>query len=147
MAPRASSPLRQRTARRRSAGGFMLLEVLIGVLIFSFGVLGLVGLQAAMSRAATVSKVRADASYLATELVGVMWGDLNNIGNYATANCAANTRCKDWSDKVARVLPSGAAAINVTPGNGDVEITITWSTPDASTQTYLLQTNLNKTGV
>jgi len=123
----------------------MLLEVLIGVLLFSFGVLGLVGLQAAMSRAATVSKIRVEASYLATELVGVMWGDINNLASYKTANCSGNTRCKEWSDKVARVLPSGVGSVEVT-GVNDVTITITWTTPDSTQQKFELNTNLNKTG-
>ena len=56
----------------RSARGVALIEALVGLLIFSFGVLGLIGLQATMSKAQTGAKFRADASNLTAELLGVM---------------------------------------------------------------------------
>lgn len=52
--------------------GVMLLEVLIALLIFSLGVLGLVGLQAAAGRQSGQSQYRAGATLLANDLVGQM---------------------------------------------------------------------------
>jgi type IV pilus assembly protein PilV len=43
----------------------MLLEALIAILIFSFGILGLVGLQANAINLSTDAKYRADAALLA----------------------------------------------------------------------------------
>lgn len=59
---------------RGQAGGF-LLEALIGVLIFSFGILGIVGLQAASLRHTGESEYRAEAMYYANSLISQMWTD------------------------------------------------------------------------
>lgn len=59
---------------RAQAGGF-LLEALIGVLIFSFGILGIVGLQAASLRHTGESEYRAEAMYYANSLISQMWTD------------------------------------------------------------------------
>lgn len=64
------------TLRIRNAqnGGF-LLEALIGILIFSFGILGIVGLQAQAIRFTNESEYRAEAMYLANSLISQMWTD------------------------------------------------------------------------
>ena len=51
----------------------MLIEVLIAVLIFSMGILGIVGLQASAVKASTDAKYRSEAGLLANELIGRMW--------------------------------------------------------------------------
>ena len=61
-------------ARRTQAGGF-LLEALIGILIFSFGILGIVGLQAQSLRHTGESEYRAEAVYYANSLISQMWTD------------------------------------------------------------------------
>ena len=118
-----------RRARRPSAG-FALIEALVGLLIFSIGILGLVGIQASMTRAQTASKFRADAASLAGELVGAMWADMPNLAQYDNAGCSAYPRCKDWADKVAAALPSGTPTVSVATGN--VSITIAWTLPTES---------------
>ena len=60
--------------RRAQNGGF-LLEALIGILIFSFGILGIVGLQAQAIRFTNESEYRAEAMYLANSLISQMWTD------------------------------------------------------------------------
>lgn len=64
----------QTGAKRAQAGGF-LLEALVGVLIFSFGILGIVGLQAASLRNTGQSEYRAEAMYYANSLISQMWTD------------------------------------------------------------------------
>ena len=64
---RPSAPAQQR-------GGF-LLEALVGILIFSFGILGLVGLQANAIRHVNDAQYRGEAVYLASTIVGRMWTD------------------------------------------------------------------------
>lgn len=51
----------------------MLLESLIGILIFSIGILAIVALQAVSMKLAGDAKYRSDASLLAQELIGQMW--------------------------------------------------------------------------
>jgi type IV pilus assembly protein PilV len=51
----------------------MLLEALIGILIFSLGILSLVALQATSIQLTSDAKYRTDASLLANRLIGQMW--------------------------------------------------------------------------
>jgi type IV pilus assembly protein PilV len=60
--------------KRTQSGGF-LLEALIGVLIFSFGILGIVGLQAQSLRHTGDAEYRAEATYFANSLISQMWTD------------------------------------------------------------------------
>ena len=59
----------------RAQRGAYLLEALVGILIFSFGVLGIVGLQAQSIRFTNDSEIRAEAVYLANSLISQMWTD------------------------------------------------------------------------
>jgi len=58
---------------RQQQTGAYLLEALIGILIFSFGILGIVGLQAQAIRFTNDSEYRAEAVYLANSLISQMW--------------------------------------------------------------------------
>jgi type IV pilus assembly protein PilV len=117
--------------RRHHQSGVALLEALVGFLIFSIGVLGLVGLQASMTRAQTSAKYRAEAALLANEIVGVMWGDADaQHANYAGGACAGYARCKEWQDKVALLLPAGQASLEYNPTRGLVAVTVSWSQPE-----------------
>ena len=124
----------QSAAPRRASRGFVLIEALVAMLIFAFGVLGIVGLQAAMTKAQTSSKFRADAAFLAQQLVGTMWSDTPHLTSYATASCASYARCDQWADKVAAELPSGTAAITV--NGAAVQIAVSWTPPNEETHTY-----------
>ena len=119
----------------------MLIEVLVSVLLFSVGVLALVGLQANMNQTQGAAKVRTDASYLATELTGLMWSDKTNLNNYTTANCNGYARCKAWMDKVTQALPNGVATVSVT--SGDITILITWSLPEGGSHQYQSETSIS----
>ncbi|HEY1460921.1 MAG TPA: type IV pilus modification protein PilV [Casimicrobiaceae bacterium] len=70
----------------RAQAGAYLLEALIAILIFSFGVLGIVGLQAQALRFTNDSEYRAEAVYLANSLISQMWVDSYNAipANYAS---------------------------------------------------------------
>ena len=52
--------------------GYVLLEALVALLIFSFGLLGMIGFQAASTKIATDSRFRTEAAMLADELVAKM---------------------------------------------------------------------------
>src|SRR5437762_14185861 len=55
--------------------GAYLLEALIGILSFSLGILGIVGLQAQAIRFTNDAEFRAEAVYLANSLISQMWAD------------------------------------------------------------------------
>ncbi len=75
--------MKAQTRRRNSQSGAMLLEALIAILIFSLGILAIIGLQAQSIRNSAEAKYRSDASYLANQLIGRMWADRANLANYA----------------------------------------------------------------
>lgn len=120
----------------------MLIEVLVSILLFSVGVLALVGLQSNMNQAQGAAKSRTDAAYLASELTGLMWSDIDNLSNYTDTGCGANTRCQTWKTKVTQSLPNGASAITVS-ATGEVTIQITWTLPDGTSHQYLSETTIH----
>lgn len=136
-------PTVSRTPRRLQRGA-ALIEVLVGILIFMVGVLGLVGLQASMTRAQGSAKMRGEAMLMANEVVGTIWADRANILQYNNGDgggCSANDRCNDWLKKVAASLPSGTAAISTT-ADGTVTLSVTWSTSVEGTHTYATVTTI-----
>jgi type IV pilus assembly protein PilV len=109
--------------------GVMLLEAMIAVVIFSLGVLALVGLQSVAVREVTESKARSDASYMADRVLG----DLATL-NLATGSANASTLLTDfagnytatvappsadpvlfaaWQTQLARTLPDGRLTISI----------------------------------
>ena len=66
--------------RRAQRGGF-LLEALVGILIFTLGVLGLMGLQARAISYTGDAQHRGEAAYLANSYIAKMWADSRaNVG-------------------------------------------------------------------
>ncbi|MEO8278136.1 MAG: type IV pilus modification protein PilV [Ideonella sp.] len=128
---------------RRSDTGFVLLEVLVALLIFAFGVLGIVGLQAAMTKAQTSSKFRGEAAYLAQELIGSMWADIPNLAQYdkpaGTGACTSYAKCQAMVLKISATLPDGSLVIEQ-PSPGLFTITISWTPPSELTHLYVTST-------
>lgn len=114
--------------------GVMLLEALIGLLIFSIGILAMIAMQATGMRATVDAKYRSEASFLANEIVGVMWGDAGNLGNYATANCPSVPRCEAWLDRVETLLPNATSSNEPTieVAGRQVTVTVRWLRPGES---------------
>ncbi len=133
----ASHPRHPTSVPRSRVRGFMLIEALVAIVIFSIGVLGVIGLHATMARAQADSKFRADAAFLAQRLVGNMWTDRSGLDKYdTTANCASHARCNQWLAQVQNLLPQGGATVAVTSTgtdsaglvvSADVAITISWT--------------------
>jgi type IV pilus assembly protein PilV len=95
--------------------GAVLLEALIAIVIFSFGILALAGLQGAMVKNTTDSNYRSEASYLAQQQLGFMWADPNNLANYLGTTAVAK-------------LPNGSMTVTQ-PIAGRVVVSVTWQTP------------------
>jgi len=110
--------------------GVMLLEALIGILIFSIGILAMLGMQAIGMRATIDAKYRSEASYLANQVIGQMWVDRNNLGSYATTGPAYAPR-DEWVAKVDATLPRNVADLTtttpiITVAGQQVTVTVRW---------------------
>jgi len=99
--------------------GFALLEVMIGVLIFSFGLLGLAALQANMIKSTSEARYRAMASYIAQQKLGELWADPQNIA----------TQLENGLDVSAMGLPEGQRTVvlyGVANGASTVGVEVSW---------------------
>jgi type IV pilus assembly protein PilV len=126
-------------APRRFQDGVMLLEALIAILIFSLGILAIIGLQAQSVRNSAEAKYRADASFLANQIIGRMWADRANLSLYAHrpagAVCAPSgadsnhANVTEWLASVSNTLPGATAArqsIVVDAATSEVTVRICW---------------------
>lgn len=73
----------------QSQRGVLLLEALIAILLFSFGILAVAALQATAIKNVTQAKYRSDAAFLNAEIIGQMWANRNNVPTYSYAGGAA----------------------------------------------------------
>ncbi len=125
-----------RIERRQS--GTTLIEVAVALLVLSFGMLGIVGVQAVSLRANQSAYFRTIATTLSVDvlermranLVGVENGDYDDVAGAATAACFSVGGCTtaqmagqdilDWSALVAAALPSGDSVVclDSTPEDG-----------------------------
>jgi type IV pilus assembly protein PilV len=127
------SERKQRLVSRVHQRGFALVESLIGILLLSVGILGLVGLQASMIRKTADAQYRTQAAFLADDVVGRIWADKANIANYKSSkssNCTSGS-CVDWLNKVASTLPAGTATIDL-DSSGILTVSVDWATPDGA---------------
>ena len=123
----------------KSQAGVMLIEALVAILLFSVGVVAVMGMQAVSIEQVSQAKYRTDASYLADQIVGKLWVDQANIPSYATAGYSGRTA---WDAVVASTLPNGTGTIAV---NGSmVTITINWRLPnETTTRKFVHIANIN----
>lgn len=132
-----SIPYRCRPALAGQRGA-MLLEALIAILIFSLGVLGLVGMQATAIQQSTDARYRAEAAQLVEQLVGEMWTTNRLVTNlqaqYNTCQTSSCAGYAAWYARVAATLPGvtptgpTAPTVNV-DASGIVTVTVFWRAP------------------
>jgi len=123
--------------------GSVILEALISMLLFSIGILAIVGLQAVSIKNVAAAKYRTDASLLVNQVIGQMW-----VSNKANATLVANfsspagANYATWASAVAQALPgvSGIPANAPTiaiDANNNATVTVFWQAPDeADTHNY-----------
>ena len=129
----------------RAQAGVMLLEALIGILIFSLGILSLVALQATSIQLTSDAKYRTDASLLANRLIGQMWASGLTPADLETAFESGGDQYNAWLADVQGIegLPGVVAAssgidstlptVTVDAATGQVVITLFWRTPQMPT--------------
>ena len=136
-----------RTAPARSQSGVMLIEALIALLIFSIGILGIIGLQASAVQQSTDAKNRAEAAYLADQLMGQMWVDNRAVPNLQAKYQSCGSSCTGywaWYGTVKTVLPGVDDSIPDTQpqvsvdNQGIVTISLFWraTSDDASSSPH-----------
>ena len=120
--------LNSKIQKKTVQGGFLLIEVLVSLLIFSIGLLALIGMQNFSINDTVHGKYRTDASYLANSIIGQMMVDKNNIASYAGGG--TSTKRDAWKTQVRSALPNGDATINVDSTGIAFTIVITWYNPN-----------------
>lgn len=111
------------TSKTKQSGS-VLIEALVAVLIFSMGILALVGLQGAMIKNSSDAKFRSDASFIAQERMGRMWTDPTNVANYVE-DATPITQ-----------LPNGTRTVTIGPRRF-ATVTVTWEAPGMDPHQYV----------
>jgi type IV pilus assembly protein PilV len=127
-----------RVARFRQSGSY-LLEGLIAILIFSFGILGLIGLLGSSLRITNDARYRSEAANLAGAMIADMW--TMTAAQMDTQFGSGGQKLSDWQAKAAELLPSSAAnppTVDLTqpglsPQSRTVVVTVYWKLPGETT--------------
>lgn len=104
--------------------GVVLLEAMIAILIFSMGILAVVGLQAAMIKNTNDSKYRAEASFIAQQRIGMIWADPDPTRTGYVSPVETDT-------DISSLLPSGTRTVQI-PAVGQYVVIITWQQPGSN---------------
>ncbi len=127
--------------------GSFLLEGMIALLIFAFGILGLIGMLAGSVRASNDARYRAEAINLANAMVGDMW--TTQPAALDTEFGTGGAKLTAWRTQAAALLPSatGTNAPQVDlmqPGlslqSRSVVVTIFWQLPGETERHQVLLT-------
>lgn len=141
---------------KSSQQGSVLLEALIAFLIFSMGILGVIGLQATAINNTLDARYRTDAAFLANQILAQMWTDSAIIpaagvipahydidSSYACAACSStngNAKTKAWVSQIQGsnvqlpFLPGVSDTVNqpsiiIDQLNNKVTVTLDWASP------------------
>lgn len=139
-----------KTDSRKSQGGVALLEVMIAILIISFGILGIIGLQANSIAITTDARYRVEASAFAERLIAEMWLNPTSLAGYAYAGTGTvPTPLATWYGDLtsgSKALP-GASTYKPTIVIGTdnlVTITIRWAPPGGTVHNHMVVANINQ---
>ncbi len=128
------------------SSGFTLLEVLIAVLVFSFGMLGIAGLMSISVKSNHNGYLRSQANFLAENMADRMranptalWNDAyNGTAAAGPSVCDISSPCnyaelaaydmEQWGESLGYILPNAAGTITCVR-NGPIPANITTATP------------------
>jgi type IV pilus assembly protein PilV len=126
--------------------GFSLVEVLVAVVIFALGVLGLVRLQGTAVKMSTESRQRAEAAFLADQLIArILISDRTQFANLRHRPDAGGGSCSpsgaasthavvtDWLAQVVATFPRARANDQqiIVTGSDLVTVRLCWKNTDA----------------
>jgi type IV pilus assembly protein PilV len=115
--------------RRRATRGLSMIEVLVAIVLISFGILGLVSLQARAAQYSVSAEDSQRAALLAGEIAATMWG-ANTVSLNAAVLAAWQARVADPS---VAGLPNATGSIDVDASGEIARITVQWRANHAST--------------
>jgi type IV pilus assembly protein PilV len=139
--PRAASvavlPKRRVCAPRRAMGGVSLIEVMIALLLLSFGLMGMLGLKLTGLKMTGHAQSRAVAAMHAAEILDRMRANPVRAaaGEYDLAMAAAapaapagiaQTDLVEWRRGITQNLPAGSGSVLALP-NGTVRVVVRWN--------------------
>lgn len=113
----------ERRMPRRPARGVALIEVMVALLVFLVGALGIVALQAKAVQFSVQAQDRSIAALLANDAVSTMWQQRSTT--------LSDADLKAWQGRVAAALPAGSASA-VRATDGSATVTIRWTPPGAA---------------
>lgn len=127
---------RQHKALKAARGG-LLIEVLVAIVVFSLGLLGLVGMQTSATVYSLEASDRGRAAMFVDDLAAQM-----RLARSVTLSVA---QIEAWTDRVQGInprtgeptglgLPNAAVEVNADPGNNRAQIVITWRHPSQPEQ-------------
>lgn len=147
-----------------TAEGFILLDALVAIVIFSVGIVGMVALQSSAIQLAGAANYRLDAALLTDQVIAQMWasdpkqlqsnfaGDKANGGaNYLdwmkNADCTSATHVTGCLPGVPANPPSIQIAQETLSGSSNPEyrvtVTVNWQSPsDANAHSYISVTDI-----
>ena len=127
-------------SRRRGQAGVSMIELLVALLIFSFGMLGLAGLQLRTLSYGQSSLFRTQATALADDVFDRMrakrTGAVNGLWDVTATGTSTNDDLNEWRREVAALLPEGQASIQRDATSSRITVTISWvDSPDKADRT------------
>ena len=141
----------------RKHSGMMLIEVLVTIVIASFGLLGVAGVILNGVKTNESSYARAQATWLANDMIDRMRANRGAAEGVALPyNVALNGTPSGsgvptddltaWLAAVAATLPSGTGSVNLASATKKVTVTVRWDDSRAaggsSTQQFVIETRL-----
>lgn len=136
----------------KKSKGFTLLEVLVSVIVLSFGLLGMAGLQATSLKANMSAYHRSQATMLGFQILESMRAnrDATHDNGYnitlasaapTTTGTVAQNDLKTWFVNVGAALPGGDAAI-ACDANNVCSVTVQWDVVGGNKQQFLVSTEI-----
>lgn len=130
--------------------GSYLLEALIAILIFAFGVLGLIGLLGSSIRVTNDARYRSEAANIASAMIADMWTTTG--AQIDTQFCSGCAKLTSWTTKAADLLPSAATyppTVTLSPGftseSRTAVVTVFWKLPgDTELHQHVMTAQIGK---
>lgn len=143
-------------ASRRGQLGFTIVEAMISLVVVGFGMLGLAGMQGAMSRNADIAKQRTEAVQLAQEKIEA-YRSFSGITSTTTASDNTNTTQLNWDSLASSATPESITGTNATYSRSwilggtssdlarPLSVTVGWTDRVGDVQSVSLASTLSRT--
>jgi type IV pilus assembly protein PilV len=95
----------KRTPFAAKQDGVVLIEALLGILIFSIGILALIGMQSVAVKNTADARYRTEAAYLANNILSQIRLDMANVALYDDSSVGTHAPRTAWRNQVEAMLP------------------------------------------